>query len=248
MGNIQKKTNRKFSTKRKEIKRKDKNTVIKEKDETSKKRTGNLNIHKNRYHQPEAPVERIQSTFSSVITRKRRKIVLFSNDILKNLLIGELNSFIKRGEVCLKAFPRAKARQLNHHAILLLEDNTYDAAAIHVGINDFLSNVKSTNDICKDITDIGLRCRNNNTGMIFISSIAYSSKVNPVSIQQLNGLLFDECRRNGLKFVDNVAVSEIDLWTDGIHIIESGKRIITKNLMNSLNYFLEFMNAFSWYL
>ena len=84
--------------------------------------------------------------------------------------------------------------------------------------------------------------------MIFISSIAYSSKVNPVPVQQLNGLLFDECRRNGFKFVDNGAVSEIDLWTDGIHLIESGKRIIVNNLINSLNYLLEFMNPVSLYL
>ena len=85
-------------------------------------------------------------------------------------------------------------------------------------------------------------------GMIFIPSIKYSSKVNPASIQQLNGLLFNEWRRNGLKFVANGIVSEIDLWTDGIHMIESGKRIIANNLINSLNYFLEFMNPVSWYL
>ena len=77
--------------------------------------------------------------------------------------------------------------------------------------------------------------------MIFISSIGYSSKVNAASIQQLNCLLFNECWRNGFTFVDNGAVSEIDLWTDGIHMIESGKRIIVNNLINSLNYFLEFM-------
>ena len=135
--------------KRKETKNKNKNTVI-EKDETITERTGNLDIYKNRfYHQPKAPVERIQSTFSSAITRKRKKIVLFSDSILKNLRMGELNSFIKKGEVSLKAFPGAKARPLNHHFIPVLEDNTYNATVIHVGINDLLSNVKSTNDICK---------------------------------------------------------------------------------------------------
>ena len=59
--------------------------------------------------------------------------------------------------------------------------------------------------------------------MTFILSIAYSSIFNPESIPQLNGL------------VDNGTVSEIDLWTDGIHMIESGKRIIANNLINSLN-------------
>ena len=58
---MQKTKNRKISMKRKEMKRKNKNTVIKEKDETSKERTSNLDIHKSRYyHQPKAPVERIQ--------------------------------------------------------------------------------------------------------------------------------------------------------------------------------------------
>ena len=51
-----------------------------------KKERGNLDIHKNSYyHQPKAPVERIQSTSSNAITKKRKKIILFSDSILKNL-------------------------------------------------------------------------------------------------------------------------------------------------------------------
>ena len=72
--------------------------------------------------------------------------------------------------------------------------------------------------------------------MIFSSRIAYSSNVNPASIQQLNGFLFYECRRNGFNFENNRTLSEIDLWTDAIHLIESGKRIIANNLINILIY------------
>ena len=75
---MRKKNKIKISMRRKEMKRKDKNTVIKEKDETGKERLGNLHIHKYRfYHQSKAPVERMQSTFSSAITKKCKKIVLF---------------------------------------------------------------------------------------------------------------------------------------------------------------------------
>ena len=59
---------------------------------------------------------------------------------------------------------------------------------------------------------------------------------------------FDECRRNGLKFVDNEIVSEIDLWTDGIHMIESVEGIIANFLINSLIYCLEYVNPVSCYL
>ena len=56
------------------MKMRDKNNVIKEKNETSDERMGNLHIHKNRcYHQSKASVERIQLTFSSAITKNTRK-------------------------------------------------------------------------------------------------------------------------------------------------------------------------------
>ena len=152
------------------------------------------------------------------------------------------------GEVYLKAFPGAKANQLNYQTIPAIQGNNYDAAAIHVGINDLLSSNKSVNDICRDIISIGLRCRSNNISKVFISSIAYSFKINTVLMQRLNRALCDECRRNGFTFVHNGAVTESDLWVDGIHSQESGKRIIENNLINSFNDFLESANPFRWYL
>ena len=130
------------------MKRKDKNNVIKEKDEIAKKEwviyikigiTINLKPLSKEYNQ----------LLLVLLRKKRKKIVLFSDSILKSLQMGEFSSFIKKGGVFLKAFLETKARQLNHYTIPLLEDNTYDAAAIHVSINDLLSNVKSTNNICK---------------------------------------------------------------------------------------------------
>ena len=73
--------------KRKETKGKGNSTVIKEKKKNSKckfqiiiERMSNLDIHKNRYYdQPKAPAERIQSTFSNAVMRKRKKKFLFSS-------------------------------------------------------------------------------------------------------------------------------------------------------------------------
>ena len=44
---------------------------------------------------------------------------------------------------------------------------------------------------------------------------------------------------------DNGTVSENDLWTYDIHMIESGKSITANNLANTLYHFLEFMNPVS---
>ena len=49
-------------------------------------------------------------------------------------------------------------------------------------------------------------------------------------------------------FVDNDAVSENDLFFDGIHLQENDKRIIANNLINNFNHFLESANLLRWYL
>ena len=138
--------------------------------------------------------------------------------------------------------------QFNYQTILVFQGNNYDAVVIHVGINDLLSSNNSVNDIWRDIFSIGLRCRSNIISKGFISRIAYSSKINTVLMQRLNRALNDECRRNGFTFVGNGAVTENDLWVDGICLQESGKRIIANNLINSFNHFLESANPLGWYL
>ena len=141
----------------------------------------------------------------------------------------------------MKSFPESKANQLNHHTIPILEEHQYDTAAIHVGINYLLKgmpNNVTVDSIRNDILETALRCRNHNIGEVFISSVAYSSKVSNELIQQLNNLLHKRCIEYGYSFINNGAVSKIDLWTDGIHLFDSGKTKIENNLISSFNYFL----------
>ena len=133
------------------------------------------------------------STYSNVVRNKKKNIVLFTGSILKTLRMGELNRHINGGKVHLKSFPGSKANQLNHHTIPILEEHQYDAAAIHVGINDLLKGMPNNvcvDSICNDILEIALRCRNHSIGEVFISGVAYGSKVSNELIQQLNNLLY----------------------------------------------------------
>ena len=68
--------------------------------------------------------------------------VLLRISILKNLRIGEFHYFAKERQFHLKIFLWAKARQSNYQITLVLEDNSYGAAAVRVGINDLVSCVK----------------------------------------------------------------------------------------------------------
>ena len=158
--------------------------------------------------------------------------------------MSKFNSCINGANVQLKSFSGCKAKQLDHHAIPELQEQYCDVAAIHVGINDLLnsSSKKSVDEIGDDIIKITLRCCSHNIANIFISSIAYSSKVNLQLIRNLNGLLHNACTKYEFHFVDNGAVSKCDLWKDSIHLLEIGKTIIANNFISSINYYLENMN------
>ena len=109
-----------------------------------------------------------------------KKVVFFTNSVLKTLSMDKLNSCINGANVQLKSFPGCKATQLYHRTIRILQEQYCDAAEIYVRINDLLnsSSKKSVDEICDDIIKIALTCRSHNLVTIFISSIAYSTKVN----------------------------------------------------------------------
>ena len=64
--------------------------------------------------------------------------VIISDSMVKGLKMKQFNSHFHGGKVYLKAFPGAKAHQLNHHVKPSLEEYEYDAAVIHVEINYIL--------------------------------------------------------------------------------------------------------------
>ena len=121
----------------------------------------------------------ITSTYSNAVRNKKKNIVLFTDSILKTLRMGELNRHINGGKVHLKSFPGSTAKQLNHHTIPILEEHQYDydAAAIHIVINDLLKRMSNyvtvtVDIICNEIFEIALRCRNHDIGEVFISNVA----------------------------------------------------------------------------
>ena len=189
--------------------------------------------------------QNITSTYSGILNNKAENILILSDSMLKTLRMREFNRLLKgKGIAHLKAFPGAKAKQLKHHSIPILEENNYDSTIIHVGINDLLKSpemLDSTN-VVDSIIDIGLNCRNYNISNIFISSIVYCEKIDYDFQVNLNKRLHEECVKNGFIYIDNKEVTRYDLWKDGVHMIESGKNIVANNIIDSIKNFLGYRN------
>ena len=162
--------------------------------------------------------------------------------MLKSLRMKELNKNLNGSIAHLKPFPGSKAKQM---AIPILEEHQYYAAVKHVGMNDLLKSRTNitVSEVAKDIINIALRCRSHNIATIFVSSIVYSTKNSHTKIQELNGILLNECTKYGFYLLDNGAVSKDNLWRDGVHLVKSGKVIIANNFLNCINNFLGVANS-----
>ena len=150
------------------------------------------------------------------------------------------NSFCKKEKLTSNLFQKAK--QLNHHATVVLAQNLYDSqhqydfAIIHE-INDLL-NGSSIEQIGKDVFEIAKRCRNRRIGKGFVPGIFYCTNVRYKTIENRNKCLYEQCMNYRFCFIDTGGISDKDLSKDGIHLIESGRAIVAKNLINYLNDFL----------
>ena len=77
--------------------------------------------------------------------------------------IKETNRQIQGGRIHVKTFPEAKSTQLNHYVTPTLEKFSYDAAIIHVGINEILRSKHDDLDkLPENIIRVGNTCQKSN--------------------------------------------------------------------------------------
>ena len=125
---------------------------------------------------------------------KKGAIALFSGSILKGINIKSINKQVKGGRIYIKAFLGAKSTQFNHYVLPTLEEYSYDAAIIHVGINDILRSKEFSdlNDLPENVIKVRKICQSHNIGKIFISGITPSTRTN-ADISNINKKISTKC-------------------------------------------------------
>ena len=135
-------------------------------------------------------------------------IALYSDSIPRGTNIKEINRQIQGGRIHIKAFPGAKSTQLNHYVTPTLEEYGYDAAIIHVGINDILES-KHYDELDKlpgTIIKEGNICQKYNIEKIYISAILPSTRLN-INIFDINKRLHDLCMKYKFEFIHHEQIT-----------------------------------------
>ena len=162
-------------------------------------------------------------------------IALYSDSIPRGTNIKEINRQIQGGRIHIKAFAGAKSTQLNHYVTPTLEEYSYDAAVIHVCINDIL---RSKHDelakLPENILKVGNTCQKYNIGKIYISAILPSTRTN-INIFDINKKLRDLCIKHNFEFINHEQITSKLLWNDGIYLLDTGKSILGQNFVNRVS-------------
>ena len=169
-----------------------------------------------------------------------RNISIFRDSIPKELRWKELNSSLKFGKARLSGFPGANTKQLSSYTDVNLENINYNTEVIHVGINDLLneSNEPQIDSLIQNIGIIVKKCRCYEIKSILVSDLVYTTRLKLSVLDETYKRFEVFCRNKGVILIDNRNIRGQYLYRYGLHLIESGKRILAKSHTAYLNIFL----------
>ena len=122
----------------------------------------------------------------------------------------------------------------------ILKSKKFDVALLHVGVNGLLNGESqdSVQNLLDNLKQIGLQCKSAGVTRILISGIVVNNKLTSAYISRVNQRISNMCRDNSFVFIDNNNIPTSNVFHDGLHLLEIGKRILANNFIENLNNFL----------
>ena len=80
---------------------------------------------------------------------------------------------------------------------------------------------------------------------IFISLLAYKTRINIATFEKINAMIQTFCQKYGWFYVDNKNIRGKHLYKDGLHLMYESKIILARNFIfysnqDTSNYFLQY--------
>ena len=121
----------------------------------------------------------------------------------------------------MKSFPGGTAKEVLYYVEPTLKNKTFDAALLHVGVNDLL-NVESQSSVqnrLEILQQIVLKFRSGGVTRILLSGIV-NNKLTSAYISSVNQCISDMCQENSCVFVHNNNIPTLSLFRDVLHLLE----------------------------
>ena len=203
----------------------------------------NNNKKSNRFivQNPEQNSHYLRNNLTATGTKKtKRNILIIGDSIIKRVDHRFMNNNLSCGRAFIKSFPGATVKQLEHYIIPHLLERSPDAVVIHVGTNDIRPrdsrHVKSSLEIANHVISVAKKCKEYGVTDVFVSGITCRSVDRDMKkVLDTNCHIMNQCNSENFHFISNNNIQLENLFEDGIHLGESGLRILNENFFTSLN-------------
>ena len=138
-----------------------------------------------------------------------------------------------------KIFPGANSKELLHYIVPTLENGFYNTAVVHVRVNNDLlqkNSLASVENLLSNLISARNKRQASGIEKIFISTIALSRGISPATIESVNEKI-PLYKRNSFIYADNTNILNSHLFSDGLHLIETGKCLLASNFINTVKSF-----------
>ena len=131
----------------------------------------------------------------------------------------DFNKLIKNRKPKMLNFPGASSRQLLHYMDIHLDAIQVDTVVTHIGVNDLLnySNQSRIDSLMNNIICNVEKCCNYGVKYIFLSGIAFTTRVSLDILVQVHNMISNFCCTNGLYYIDNINITA-DVYINTVNI------------------------------
>ena len=171
-------------------------------------------------------------------TNNGKDVLIVGSSMLQRIRKREFSENMVNSQARFKLFPGATVNRINYYLVPELREQKYSKVVVHSGTNDLYN--KTAGEIVDGFTDIFNTCREHGVEQVIFSSIVIRKCRRDIDEKRLlvNSLLKGLCELewvgNG-NFVDNDNIYLSDLYTDGLHLVESGSIKLANNILNYVN-------------
>ena len=152
-----------------------------------------------------------------------------------------MNQQTKNGNAHIHNFLGATSYQLLHYLYVNLDKYT-DTVVIHIGINDILKSASNVNGLLSNIKDTIKTCHNFGVKYIFITGLVYAKRLITEILEDVHLTLVNVCKDIQVYFFDNRNITGFYVFRDGLHLLDSGKKLLANNFLSNFSKFLSVKN------
>ena len=166
---------------------------------------------------------------------------MFSDSIPMGIRIREFNRYINNATARLKSFPEATSEELAHYVVPTLQEESFNSALIHIGINDILKDQSGSQceSLTRNILEISQKCKEHGIEEVIMSSLVVTEYIDLNLLARVNASLCNMRKEDGSCFVDNSNISVENLFKVKLHLLDSGNAILANDFICCIiNYFL----------